>query len=81
LVESSLAPLVDAHPEPANEVFAGSHRPSAMSRARRTPLAQIYNEMHGLLVGVGKNYCMKSAPRCAMCPLQHLLMSGSGRGV
>ncbi len=46
------------------------HRPSAMSRAKRSVLAQIYNEMHGLLVGVGKNYCLKSKAQCDTCPLQ-----------
>ncbi len=28
-----------------------------MSTAKRTALTQVYNEMHGLIVGVGKNYC------------------------
>jgi endonuclease III len=48
-----------------------------MSLASRSPLAQVYNEMHGLLVGVGKKYCLKSAPNCEGCPLNHLL-SGNG---
>jgi endonuclease-3 related protein len=73
LMETSLAELASRHQEPRNEVNAGSHRPSAMSRARRTPLAQIYNEMHGLIVRVGKQYCLKSAPRCEECPLQRFL--------
>ncbi|MGB8770729.1 MAG: base excision DNA repair protein [Candidatus Korobacteraceae bacterium] len=42
---------------------------SAMSAAQRTPLAQVYNEMHGLLVQVGKHYCLKQQPRCEVCPL------------
>jgi endonuclease-3 related protein len=50
-----------------------SHLPSAMSTAKRTALTQIYNEMHGLIVGVGKNYCRKSQPRCDQCPLQKFL--------
>jgi endonuclease-3 related protein len=50
-----------------------AHPPSAMSTARRTALAQVYNEMHGLIVGVGKNYCRKSQPRCEECPLQKFL--------
>ncbi len=49
------------------------HRPSAMSRAKRSPVAQLYNEMHALLVGVGKDYRMKSAPRCDSCPLRQFL--------
>ncbi len=40
-----------------------------MSTAHRTALAQVYNEMHGLIVGVGKQYCKKSAPDCEGCPL------------
>jgi endonuclease-3 related protein len=50
-----------------------AHPPSAMSTAKRTALTQVYNEMHGLIVGVGKNYCKKSQPRCEECPLQKFL--------
>jgi endonuclease-3 related protein len=50
-----------------------SHRPSRMSRAERTPLAQVFNEMHGLIVKVGKTYCLKTQPRCEHCPLQKFL--------
>ena len=49
------------------------HPPSRMSAAKRTALTQIYNEMHGLIVGVGKNYCKKSQPHCDGCPLQIFL--------
>ena len=49
------------------------HRPSRMSTARRTALVQAFNEMHGLIVGVGKNYCLKSQPQCEQCPLQKFL--------
>jgi endonuclease III related protein len=45
------------------------HEASAMSRAKRSPRAQVYNEMHGLLVQVGKHYCLKQEPRCETCPL------------
>jgi endonuclease III related protein len=58
-----------ATPIPAN----ASHRPSRMSTAPRTTLVQIFNEMHGLIVGVAKNYCLKSQPRCELCPLQKFL--------
>jgi endonuclease III related protein len=55
--------------------FRGAaHPPSAMSTAPRTALVQIYNEMHGLLVGVGKNHCGKSQPKCDGCPLQRFLL-------
>lgn len=49
------------------------HRPSRVSTAERSALAQVFNEMHGLLVGVGKTYCLKSQPRCEQCPLQKFL--------
>lgn len=50
-----------------------SHRPSRVSRATRTALVQVFNEMHGLMVGVGKHYCLKSQARCDQCPLQKFL--------
>jgi endonuclease-3 related protein len=50
-----------------------SHPPSAMSEAGRPQLVQVFNEMHGLLVGVGKNFCLKSQMRCEQCPLQEFL--------
>jgi len=49
------------------------HPPSAVSEAARPPLVQAFNEMHGLMVGVGKTYCLKSQPRCEQCPLQKFL--------
>ncbi len=53
---------------------AGScHARSAVSTMKRAPLVQIYNEMHGLIVGVGKNYCLKQKPRCEVCPLGRYL--------
>ena len=59
---------------PKPETPAGScHPPSPASTMQRTPLAQVYNEMHGLIVGVGKNYCRASEVRCEECPLGPLL--------
>lgn len=49
------------------------HQPSAMSSAKRTPLAQVYNEMHGLFVQIGKHYCHKQEADCETCPLRTLL--------
>ena len=49
------------------------HRPSRLSTAERTVLVQVFNEMHGLIVGVGKNHCLKSQPLCEQCPLQKFL--------
>jgi endonuclease-3 related protein len=44
-----------------------------MSTSERTALVQVYNEMHGLIVGIGKHYCKKSQPQCDQCPLQRFL--------
>jgi endonuclease-3 related protein len=52
---------------------SAAHRPSRMSMAKRTPLAQVYNEMHGLIVSAGKQYCLKSKAQCEQCPLGLLL--------
>ena len=49
------------------------HPPSRMSRAQRSPLTQVYNDMHGLIVNVGKHYCLKSHPKCESCPLKEFL--------
>lgn len=53
-----------------------NHTPSRMSRARRSTRVQIFNEMHGLLVGVAKSYCRKTEARCEECPLADLLKTG-----
>jgi len=50
-----------------------AHEPSPISLAKRSPTAQIYNDMHGLLVAVGKQYCLKSKACCGSCPLQKFL--------
>jgi endonuclease III related protein len=67
---SSLAPQLEAG------IRGAAHAPSAMSTAARTALVQVYNEMHGLIVGVGKSYCRKSKPACEECPLQRFLPDG-----
>ena len=55
---------------PLESGFRGAaHAPSAMSTARRAALVQVYNEMHGLIVGVGKHFCRKTKPVCESCPL------------
>jgi endonuclease-3 related protein len=30
---------------------------------------QLFNEFHALLVALGKNFCLKSKPKCIKCPL------------
>lgn len=48
------------------------HDPSPMSQLQGTDLAQVYNEMHGLFVRVGKHHCYKTDPDCQNCLLQSL---------
>jgi endonuclease III related protein len=81
LFEQALAPVahkqlgkVAAQLESA--ILGAPHPPSAMSTAARTPLAQVYNEMHGLIVGVGKNHCRKTKAACEKCPLRPFLPAG-----
>jgi endonuclease-3 related protein len=80
LFQSALAPVVDDEEQQLWErptlrpgIGGSPHPPSRMSAARRTAIIQVYNEMHGLLVGVGKNYCKKSQAKCDECPLQRFL--------
>ncbi|HLH05825.1 MAG TPA: hypothetical protein VKW78_01165 [Terriglobales bacterium] len=76
LVETGLADFALSHPDiidPELLPLGSCHQPSPMSTASRCAQAQVFNEMHGLLVGVGKNYCLKSNPKCNECPLGSLL--------
>jgi endonuclease-3 related protein len=80
LFERALAPVAESvtelstkHDALAAGLPAAAHPPSTMSNAKRTALTQVYNEMHGLIVGVGKHYCRKSQPRCDQCPLRSFL--------
>ncbi|MGH9644140.1 MAG: endonuclease III domain-containing protein [Terriglobales bacterium] len=78
LFERSLRLLVgerlECAPASTNNGPTGScHPPSRMSTAKREAAVQIFNEMHGLMVGVGKNYCKKSQAECERCPLKKFL--------
>jgi len=81
LLQGALVPVAQQQKRPAENtapqlesgIRGAAHPPSAVSTARRTALVQVYNEMHGLLVGVGKHYCGKSQPKCDGCPLQPFL--------
>jgi endonuclease-3 related protein len=81
LFQNALAPVVQEQQSRVAAValesgFRGaSHPPSAVSTAKKTALVQVYNEMHGLIVGVGKNHCGKSQPDCDQCPLHPFLPS------
>jgi endonuclease III related protein len=74
LVERALAPAAKAAPISGGTKPA--HRPTPMSRSKRSSLAQVFNDMHGLLVAVGKTHCGKAAPRCEECPLRRFLPQG-----
>jgi endonuclease-3 related protein len=56
-----------------NKPEGSCHDASQASMRPRSALAQVFNEMHGLIVGVGKNYCLKRAPKCELCPLRRYL--------
>jgi endonuclease-3 related protein len=64
---------LDGAPAAAVAPGESSHPPSRMSSAKRSNLVQAFNEMHGLIVGVGKTYCLKSQPQCDDCPLRNFL--------
>jgi endonuclease III related protein len=75
------ARVAGGHARSSSAIGSAAHSPSRMSMAKRTPLAQAFNEMHGLIVSAGKQYCLKSKPDCERCPLAPLLptsrMSGA----
>jgi endonuclease III related protein len=62
-------------PQSSSKLRSGgaSHPPSRMSLAKRSMPAQVFNEMHGYIVGVGKTYCRKRQPDCEHCPLKCFL--------
>jgi endonuclease-3 related protein len=49
------------------------HSPSAMSVTQQPVRTRVYNEMHGLIVQLGKHYCDKRRPSCDTCPLGEML--------
>jgi len=72
LWEAALLPV--AHKMPANlNGDQSSHRcdhpSSSLSSSLRPQTAQCFNEMHALIVQIGKYYCRKAKPRCDTCPL------------
>jgi endonuclease III related protein len=77
LVERALRrekPSSHVPPRPPDRQRPEAHSPSPMSTATRAPLAQVYNEMHGLFVQLGKHYCHKQQPKCDVCPLGAMLL-------
>jgi endonuclease III related protein len=81
LFERALQPLAaeqEREPVPLasalhSTLLGAAHPPSAVSTAHRNALVQVYNEMHGLIVGVGKYHCGKSKLKCEDCPLRPFL--------
>jgi endonuclease-3 related protein len=78
--QSALTPVAEEQAQPPDMeprleagIRGAAHPPSAISTAARSALVQVYNEMHGLMVGVGKNYCRKTKAACDDCPLQPFL--------
>ncbi len=64
-----------AKPEALEPLSAGKeprHPVSRMSARQRTALAQHYNELHGLIVRLGKEHCRTKAA-CEGCPLENFL--------
>jgi endonuclease III related protein len=61
------------HARQGDAIGSAAHPPSRMSMAKRSPLAQVFNEMHGLIVSAGKQYCLKSKAQCEQCPLGFLM--------
>jgi endonuclease-3 related protein len=72
-IAGSIAASGSAKLQLAAGLLGAAHPPSRMSASKRTAIVQVYNEMHGLIVGVGKHYCRKSQARCDECPLRPFL--------
>ena len=68
-----LPPIGRVSSLPLAPLPGASHMPSRMSQARRSGTAQVFAEMHALIVGVGKNHCSKQGPDCEHCPLARFL--------
>jgi endonuclease III related protein len=65
--------LHGSQPPKRDDLPGAHHAPSAMSEAFRSSRAQLFNEMHGLLVGIAKNFCQARQVHCERCPLGKFL--------
>ncbi len=74
LVESALLDTPDLGTQSSNSAMTVKlprvHEPSVMSEMARSGRAQTLNEMHALLVQVGKHYCHRGRALCEECPLK-----------
>jgi endonuclease-3 related protein len=78
LFERALAPELPSATAVAaaqSGLSGAAHPPSRVSRMARSARAQVFNDMHGLIVGVGKAHCLKSLAQCRGCPLKPLFHS------
>lgn len=73
LFQQALRPVALTHQALGRSHGGAAHPPSAMSTSPRTALVQVYNEMHGLIVGAGKLHCSKAKAVCEGCPLKPFL--------
>ncbi|MBI3036919.1 hypothetical protein HYY73_04175 [Candidatus Woesearchaeota archaeon] len=48
----------------------------AKSLPRPMHTAEVFNQYHALLVGLGKNFCLKKNPLCGKCPLLSMCVHG-----
>lgn len=67
------APEPSSLPADSPSRARAEHTPAPMRRARRSRVAGPFSEMHGLIVGVGKQYCLKSQAHRGRCPWAALL--------
>lgn len=76
LWEAALSPIADTVPANLNGDKSShhcDHLPSSLSASVRPQAAQCFNEMHALIVQIGKYHCRKTKPLCETCPLACLL--------
>jgi endonuclease III related protein len=73
LTKKRAAPSRSSRPSTKTASHRATHPPSLLSGAPRSKSAQVFNEMHALIVEVGKQYCRKSQPLCEQCPLAGFL--------
>lgn len=59
------------------QIENSAHSPSPVSSSPRGTRAQVYNEMHALMVTAAKHYCLKKEPKCQGCPLAPFLTGRS----
>jgi endonuclease-3 related protein len=59
--------------DPTYDKIQNYFQKNLSKKFKKNDIAKIYNELHALIVNLGKNYC-KSKPRCDICPIQKYCM-------